>query len=328
MLVAFDLEGPISPQDNAYEVMKLIPNGNRIFELISKYDDILTLQGKKGYEPGDTLKLIIPFLVLHKIKEKDIKKVSEKAKITKNMKSVVSWIKRRKIKMCVISTSYMQHAYIIGRKIGVENSNIACTQLNLSKIKKEMENYEKNAKNADSLSAKIKGIEERIGKEKEEVVFKRLDEVYFDDGLFYGLNVEVTGGERKVNALKKFLKKWNESAADTIAIGDSITDYKMLDFIKREGGLSVAFNGNQYSIPYAGIGIASLDARAVIPVLKEFEKNGKEKTMELVRRLEKKKSGSAHYSVLENKNENELNNIVKIHKKFRMLARGEAGKLG
>jgi predicted HAD superfamily phosphohydrolase len=36
----FDLEGPISAQDNAYEVFGLVPNGHEIFEVISKYDDI------------------------------------------------------------------------------------------------------------------------------------------------------------------------------------------------------------------------------------------------------------------------------------------------
>ena len=62
--ICFDLEGPLSPQDNAYELMKLFPNGDRIFEVISRYDDLLALEGKEDYEPGDTLSLIVPFLVI------------------------------------------------------------------------------------------------------------------------------------------------------------------------------------------------------------------------------------------------------------------------
>ena len=54
-IICFDLEGPLSPQDNAFEVMKLIPNGDKIFEILSRYDDILALEGREGYEPGDTL---------------------------------------------------------------------------------------------------------------------------------------------------------------------------------------------------------------------------------------------------------------------------------
>ena len=70
--IAFDLIGPLSPQDNAYDLMKLFPNGDRVFEVLSRYDDLLTLEEKEGYEPGDTLALIVPFLVLHNITEENI----------------------------------------------------------------------------------------------------------------------------------------------------------------------------------------------------------------------------------------------------------------
>ena len=81
---AFDLEGPLSPQDNAYEVMHLFKDGPSLFEVISKYDDYLALQNRHDYEPGDTLKLIVPFLLVNGITEQDIRKVSKRAKL-------VSW---------------------------------------------------------------------------------------------------------------------------------------------------------------------------------------------------------------------------------------------
>ncbi|MCK4247978.1 MAG: hypothetical protein KAX04_05510, partial [Methanomicrobia archaeon] len=94
MIVCFDLEGPISPQDNAYELMKLIPNGDEIFSKISRYDDILVLK-KKDYEAGYTLALILPFLISHKINEDDIERVSEKAKINEGAKELVSRLKKK-----------------------------------------------------------------------------------------------------------------------------------------------------------------------------------------------------------------------------------------
>ena len=48
--IAFDLEGPLSPQDNAYELMKLFPDGGRVFEVISRYDDLLTLEDRQDYD--------------------------------------------------------------------------------------------------------------------------------------------------------------------------------------------------------------------------------------------------------------------------------------
>src|SRR4030042_28601 len=77
--IGFDLEGPLSPQDNAYDLMKLFPNGDRVFEVISRYDDLLTLESREGYEPGDTLALIVPFLVLHNISEDNITTLAARA---------------------------------------------------------------------------------------------------------------------------------------------------------------------------------------------------------------------------------------------------------
>jgi len=37
-LIFFDMEGPLSIQDNAYELMKLFPDGGQVFEVISRYD--------------------------------------------------------------------------------------------------------------------------------------------------------------------------------------------------------------------------------------------------------------------------------------------------
>ncbi len=81
-LICFDLEGPLSPQDNAYELMKLFPNGDKIFEVISRYDDLLTLEEREDHEPGDTLALIVPFLVLHNITEADITHLAGKASLS------------------------------------------------------------------------------------------------------------------------------------------------------------------------------------------------------------------------------------------------------
>ena len=77
--ICFDLEGPLCLRDNAYDLMKMIPSGDTIFEVISRYDDLLTMEGRADYEPGDTLALILPFLVLHDISEADIASAATKA---------------------------------------------------------------------------------------------------------------------------------------------------------------------------------------------------------------------------------------------------------
>jgi len=63
-LYATDCEGPISKNDNAYELCeRFLPEGAAFFERVSRYDDYLAdVVRKPGYRPGDTLRLILPFL--------------------------------------------------------------------------------------------------------------------------------------------------------------------------------------------------------------------------------------------------------------------------
>ena len=133
--ICFDLEGPLSPQDNAYELMKLFPNGDKVFEVISRYDDLLTLEEREDYEPGDTLALIVPFLVLHNISEADIASLASKASLTGGAAKLVSWLEYSGWKVFCISTSYEQYAIHITQKLGIYAHNVACTSFPLDKFR-------------------------------------------------------------------------------------------------------------------------------------------------------------------------------------------------
>ena len=54
-----DCEGPISKNDNAYEMTAhYVPHGNKLFTIISRYDDVLAeVLKRSGYKAGDTLKI-------------------------------------------------------------------------------------------------------------------------------------------------------------------------------------------------------------------------------------------------------------------------------
>ena len=59
-----DCEGPISLNDNAFELSThFIGDGDKFFKIISRYDDVLAdVLKRQGYNAGGTLKLILPFL--------------------------------------------------------------------------------------------------------------------------------------------------------------------------------------------------------------------------------------------------------------------------
>ena len=73
-----DCEGPISKNDNAFELAEnFIPNGDKFFTNISLYDDVLADALKKpGYNAGSTLKLILPFFKAYGITDSQMEDFS------------------------------------------------------------------------------------------------------------------------------------------------------------------------------------------------------------------------------------------------------------
>ncbi len=380
-VICFDLEGPLSPQDNAYEITALIENGHKIFEVLSRYDDILTIEGREGYEPGDTLSLIVPFLLYHGISERDIRGVSDTAKIVDGVDYTVSKLKSLGWEIFVISTSYQQHAFNMGRRIRIPRDRIYCTKFPLDKYREEamgidfslIEDVENdilkelypNPDNSER-TRKISFQEIFVPNQSSALirVKRRLDKFFYKDILKTGIGkfmkgVKVIGGQRKVDAVYKISERTGVPLSRIVAVGDSITDYKMLNEVRSKGGLSIVFNGNEYAIPYANIGMASSDMRFILVLLNAYMQGGREKVIETVNFWEKERekfSGNAgkipedivsadiidfikkrssnknsslpYFHCLENLNKEKQEEIIKIHKKFRALVRGDAAKLG
>lgn len=345
-IACFDLEGPLSPQDNAFEVSSKINNGKELFEKISRYDDYLAQQDRVNHEPGDTLALIAPFLVHEGICEEDIFRASNKAKIVSGAKELIKELKKDEWEVYIISTSYKQHAYSIGEKLGVEKNKIYATDLDLGYLKQKL--------NKDLVN-KIEEVKSTILESKfSSDLIDYLDDFFFNELLKTDWGnlleeINVRGGKQKIDAVNSIVKEKGIQSSEITVIGDSITDYKMLDEIKNEGGESIVFNGNRFAIPYAKYGVASLDIRAIRPIMeinepidaiKKWEKN-QEKIDKDINNIPMIFNGYGLKEIfsdpevknpvlnyLPNKDSEEIDKVVKLHKYFRENVRGEAAKLG
>jgi energy-converting hydrogenase A subunit R len=323
-VICFDLEGPLSPQDNAYEVMGLFDNGLRIFETISRYDDLLALEGRENYEAGDTLSLIAPFLVYHGISEEDVTGISRKAMLVPGARELIADLKNNDWDVYIISTSYEQHAYNIGRQLGVPNDNISCTAFPLDNYRKEFQGEDKTL-----IADAEKEIVEMYPPINDLKLKMRLDRFFFTDlpeNPFGRImrEMRVMGGERKVKAAQRIAEEHSLDLKDLVVIGDSITDFKMLRAVNEVEGLAIAFNGNDYAIPHATVGIATTNMKQMKPILEQWEQGGREGVLSAFAGREDKKEPFIHVIT----GREDLRKIVEVHKKIRNEVRGRAAKLG
>ena len=325
-IIFFDLEGPLATQDNAYDLMKLFPNGDKIFESISRYDDILTLENRPGYEPGDTLALIAPFLVYHKIKEGDIVSLAQQANLVKGATQLIARLKEHAWKIFCISTSYEQYALHITQRLGISPQNVACTAFPLDKIVKTLckdefpclEAVEKEILNIQTTDDD--GIKRSLDRFYWNILPKTSMKIIFEQ-------VKPMGGQHKVEALKRLAQEQNELLSNCVVVGDSITDFKMLQTIDQAAGLAIAFNAHEYALPYATMGLASTRLDDLWPGLETWEKEGRpalHKLIEEKKTSETSEEGHLHW-LSGTKN---VARYLPLHRRFRNIVRKQAAKLG
>jgi len=308
--------------------MKLFPDGDKIFEVISRYDDLLTLEEREDYEPGDTLALIVPFLVLHDISEDNISTLAANASLTGGASDLTYQLEVNGWRIFCISTSYQQYAHHITQKLGIYTHNVACTTFPLNQLRSTL-----RKEDSDLLQRAEKEILALHPPADDARIRHVLDDFYWQKLLVTEIGkaikeVKPVGGRRKVAALEKFAETHNQPLSQWVVVGDSITDFRMLQAVDEEGGLAIAFNANEYALPYSTMSLASTSIADLKEILQVWEKSQRKGVERMVKEKEKAsgKGDRGHFHWLSGR-EN-MDDVIEIHKRIRRLVREEAGKLG
>ena len=140
--------------------------------------------------------------------------------------------------------------------------------------------------------------------------------------------VKPVGGRRKVAALNKFADTYEQPLSKWVVIGDSITDFRMLQAVEEAEGLAIAFNANEYALPCATMSLASTSISDLMEVLEAWQKGSRKEAEKIVKGKEKiggtRDRGYFHWL----SGSKDIDKVVEVHQRIRRLVREEAGKLG
>lgn len=290
-----DCEGPISKNDNAFELAThFIPQGDSFFALISRYDDILAdIVKKPGYKAGDTLKLILPFLKAYGATNQGITEYSSKnVLLVPGAKRMLQFVKAV-MPSFVVSTSYEQYLRALCSLINFPYENVYCTRLDLDKYKLEERERERLKQLRTEMSAlpmieipkSAKSLKDFPMQYQEAV--KKLDEIFWKEiskmeiGKIFG-EVNPVGGYEKVEAVQSITTRLGNRLSNVMYVGDSITDVSAFQLVRKEGGITISFNGNEYAVREAEIAVLSENAVVTAVLADTFNKFGKNGVFKLV----------------------------------------------
>ena len=290
-----DCEGPISKNDNAFEMTShFVPSGDKIFRIISRYDDVLAdLVKRPGYKAGDTLKLILPFLKGYDLTDQLMKEfASENLVLIPCVKRALDYI-RNLAPAYIVSTSYEHYIEALCRVIDFPQANTYCTRLRLDQYElNEQEKIELKQIGREIAEMPIFEIPREARRledlpAKAETSVRRLDDIFWktiakmEIGEIYEKIIPM-GGAQKAEALKNITQELETTVADLLYVGDSITDVEAFSLVKESGGLAISFNGNHYAVQNADISLMSSDGAVIAVILQAFVRRGKKETLDIV----------------------------------------------
>lgn len=296
-----DCEGPISRNDNAFEVAAhFVPNGDKLFTLISKYDDVLAdVLKTPGYSAGGTLKLILPFLKAYDVTDRRMREFSAQNLILiANSKDTLQHV-RSIASVFIVSTSYEHYIKALCKALDFPYGNTFCTHLSIDKYpitEREKSRLKEIAREIAQTSlinirAAAKSLKDFSNKDQETI--RRLDEIFWNEiaGMDLGeifSEVNPVGGGQKAEAIGDAVKRLRAPLEDVMYVGDSITDVEAFKLVRDNGGLTVSFNGNQYAIKSAETAVLSENSIATAIVADLFCKLGKQQTLQVLENWNRK----------------------------------------
>ena len=315
-----DCEGPISKNDNAFELTShFVPNGNKMFTIISQYDDVLAdVLKRPAHKAGSTLKLILPFLKAYDVTDTKMQEFSaQNLLLISNIKDTLQHI-RNVAYAFIVSTSYEHYIKALCQALGFPYENTYCTRISIDKYHLAEEEKTKLKEIAKEISQmpmieippNAKSITDFAEQSQEAI--RRLDEIFWkeiactDCGRIFS-EVNPVGGSEKAESVKDIVQKVDVALANVMYVGDSITDVEAFKLVKDNGGLTVSFNGNQYAIKTAEIAVLSENSIVTAVIADVFSRFGKKQALSLV---ENWNSEALKKSTI---NQTLLNNLFKLY---------------
>jgi energy-converting hydrogenase A subunit R len=347
-----DCEGPITKNDNAQELVShFIPKGDYFYSLLSAYDDYLAYYEKRpGYNAGNTLRLVVPFLKAYGLTNERSEDFSRQTMdIFDGAIDTLEYLSGL-IPCFIISTSYEQYIRAFCKIAHFAFENTYCTEVDFDffDIPDEEVGQLKDMGEFICTLPKIElpGVPEKNYQAPQSILktVEALDGIFFKQipSMEAGKQVKdivPVGGREKKERIIESLKRTGNSPAQVCYVGDSITDVEAFEFVRQGGGLTISFNGNRYAIESAEIACLAHNTIPISILVDIFRQAGKRVVLGIVKKwswevlqnapVSKELSRNLHKSCGDNLPEvnliadRNMQELIETSEKFRGEVRGK-----
>jgi predicted HAD superfamily phosphohydrolase len=313
--------------DSAENLMRLFPNGEKVLAVLSRYSELLTRDKKEGFEAGDVLTLIVPFLILHDIQEDNIGELAVKSTLTEGASNLVSQLEYTSWKIFCLASAYEQYTLHITQKLGIYAHHVACTALSLNEISK--------AVSRNDLAPVFQAEKDilTLTPGTDDLRLKQRLDVFYNEQLLqtrlasYLNSIKPVAGKGKLDALNKFVTEFQQPLSKWVLIGSDSPDSVVLQAVEDDKGLAVAFNADEEALLHSTLALASTSISDLIDVLLNWQKGGRNSVERLVKEKEKTggKGDRSYFNWLSGKPD--ISGISQIHQRIKQVIKDKSEKV-
>ncbi len=294
--------GFISKNDNAKRMCgKFIRNGERFFDVVSRYDDIASYALNRDDSKNCTaLKMIVPFLKAYGVTDHMAYEFSkEDLKLVPGADSTIRYLYEL-LPTFVTTGSFEHHMMAVCDSIKFPMTNVSCTRVEFD----SMELDRQEAKSLREMAAKITSLhvprtmytltEAKTLDDEDTKIITELDKIFQDTIPDMGIeddlkNVIQMGANEKAYALLEIRRKTEIEFNSTAYVGTGISDYQALDLVRDSDGLAVSFNGGEFAVRGCNVAVMGNNAIAVGVLAAEFYNEGIEAVYDLIENWDRDK---------------------------------------
>lgn len=295
-------QGIISSNNNTRELCaRYIRNGGRVFDVLSKYEEMNIFPMKAGKEGAsrELMRTLIPILKANGVTDHAAYSFSkDNLKLVPGAERTMKYL--NELEPCFINTGALDHHMMtVTEAIGFPMTNVNCSQASFD----AMDIPRQEAKELREMAGKIADMDpsllpedlselETRGNERGWKIIESLDAMFLnrlpDMEFFPELAAVVSvGANEKSYALLEIRRQSSIDFDSTFYAGSGPTDHQVMDIVKDAGGLALSFNGCTDTVRNCDIAVISSDMITMAVLAAEFYNEGIEAVHTLAKNWER-----------------------------------------
>jgi predicted HAD superfamily phosphohydrolase len=244
---------------------------------------------KPGYNAGDTLRLIVPFLLAYGVRDRDVEQYSaDTVLVVPGARDLLRDVSAA-LPSYIISTSYTPYIRALCRVVDFPFAQCRCTSIDLDAWHLTRDEADWLRDRAEAILAQpvielpeaARSAADLSAADRAAVA--ELDRLFWTEMGARGRRsaavvaaVRPIGGGLKLAALREIAAGRRVALADVMYVGDSITDVPPFAAVREAGGVALSFNGNRYALAAAELAVASADTAPTRELALAFAAGGRE----------------------------------------------------